>query len=286
MKTILGIDIGGTKIRAGLMNEQGVIREISEIPTQAHDGGRHVISRLMTLIQGYHSSFSSIGIGTAGQVGFDGTILSATNTFPSWAGIQLQKEISQRTEVPVKVVNDAHAMALGELHFGEGRGFRHFICMTLGTGVGGAIVCNGSLYLGAEGIAGGIGHMVIHKGGRSCPCGNRGCLEAYVSGTALAGRYLERTGLARTTHEIMKGVLQGEPEAVQLFRDYLDDLACSIESLRNIFNPEKIIIAGGMVQSLQPFVPKWSQTSVFSVPVTLSSQGDLAMIRGAASLLL
>lgn len=286
MKTVLGIDIGGTKMRAGLVNEQGKVGQISEIPTEAHKGGAYVVSRILMLINGYGSQFSAIGIGTAGQVGFDGTILSATSTFPNWAGIELQKEISQQTQLPVRVINDAHAMALGELHFGEGRGVRHFICLTLGTGVGGAIMCDGKLYLGADGVAGGFGHMVIHKSGRSCPCGEKGCLEAYVSGTALAGRYFERTGKSRSSHEIMGGVQQGEPEAVQLFHEFLDDLACGLKSLSNIFNPEKIILAGGMVHSLQPYFPEWRETAALPVPVALSSQGDQAMIRGAASLLL
>ena len=293
MKAALGIDIGGTTIRAGLLRADGSMDQIKEISTEAGRGGQHVVSRVISLIQQYeHAELIGIGIGTAGQVDFAGTILSGTKTIPGWAGISLAETIQEAFQLPVRVVNDVQAMALGELHFGEGRGVQHFLSLALGTGVGGAIVLNGRLYRGASGAAGEMGHMVIREGGRSCPCGKKGCLEAYASGVSLSQQYAERTGRAVSGSDLMQLVREGDVHATEVMSRYIDDLACGIASLATIFNPEKIVLNGGVSEGLTPFLSiltekveaQLSQAIKNTFQLSISSLGGKAMLLGAASL--
>ncbi len=295
MRAALGIDVGGTKIRTGLVREDGEVVKIAEIATEAEQGGSHVVSSIEGLIKAYvGQGIAGVGIGTAGQVGWDGSILSATSTFPGWSGTHLQELLADRTRLPVKVVNDVQAMALGELYFGEGRGLRHLLCLALGTGVGGAIICDGKLFRGASGVAGEMGHMAIHPRGRTCPCGKKGCLEAYVSGTALSERYEERTGVKRSATGIMQDAGGGEVAASELMEEFLDDLSGGISSLVAIFNPEKIVLGGGLTEGLASYLPRLTskvreELNPAMAPyftLSVSKLGGNAMILGAASLIL
>lgn len=295
MKAALGIDVGGTKIRAGLVREDGSIQQMIEVRTEAEKGGLHVVSRILSLVHSYSDDdISGIGIGTAGQVGLDGTILSATSKFVDWGGVELERMISSETKLPAKVVNDVQAMALGELYYGEGIGLKHFLCLALGTGVGGAIVCEGNLYRGASGAAGEIGHLIIRSNGKSCPCGKKGCLEAYVSGTALSQRYTEIIGVQSATYELLEDARLDKYEAKKLVHEFLDDLLCGLSSLGDIFNPQKIILGGGLAESLISYMPllagkltnELSTAAALPIRLSISQLGGSAMILGAASLIL
>lgn len=295
MKAALGIDIGGTKIRAGLVREDGDLLAVVEMKTEADKGASHVVSRILSIVEQFSNyQFEGVGIGTAGQVGLDGTILSATQTFPGWSGIELEKTISSETCLPVKIVNDVQAMALGELNFGEGKGIQNFLCLALGTGVGGAIVVDGKLYRGASGAAGEMGHLVIRHGGRKCPCGKNGCLEAYVSGTALAERYTRKFGDSKKSTVIIQESLLGNKDAVEVMRELLDELACGLASLAAVFNPEKIILGGGLAEGLIPYLPSLSDkvgqqlspAAQRPLKLSISTLGGNAMILGASSLIL
>jgi glucokinase len=291
----LGIDIGGTKIRAGLVDEKGAIGQIKEMATEAEQGGYHIIDRLLTLIDAYSGTpVLGIGIGTSGQVGLDGSILSATHTFPEWAGIALEKIIAGKTGYPARVINDVQAMALGELYFGEGRSVHHFLCLALGTGVGGAIVIDRKLYRGESGSAGEFGHLVIRSGGAPCPCGKKGCLEAYVSGAGLVRRYKEKTGQNKTTYDFLHDVRAGHKEAAALFNECMDDLICGLSSLCEMFNPQKIILGGGLAGAFQDYLPyitgrmkgQISFSSASCIELSSSFLGGNAMLLGAAGLIL
>ena len=295
MKSALGIDVGGTKIRAGLVREDGHIQRITEVKTEANEGSTQVVRRILSLIGAFtDEEITGIGIGTAGQVGLDGTILSATKTIPGWAGTPLEKIITQQTNLPAKVVNDVQAMALGELYFGDGEGTEHFLCLALGTGVGGAIVCGGKLFRGASGAAGEMGHLVIHAHGRACPCGKKGCLEAYISGTALSDRYTERLGVKKSTTEFFEDARTDQPAARDLLSQFLDDLVCGLASLVTIFNPHRVILGGGLGETLTEYLPEiknrfsneLSHAAMMPLQLSISKLGGSAMILGAASLIL
>jgi glucokinase len=295
MKQAIAVDIGGTKIRAGLVDEDGQIFNVKDIPTESKCGGEHVLSRTQTLINDLMTDrVSGIGIGTAGQINLEGKVLSATDTFPNWAGIALQERVEQHYNCTVRVVNDVQAMALGEMYFGEGKGVQDFLCLAIGTGVGGAIVSQGKLIRGSNGSAGEIGHMVIQTGGRKCPCGKQGCLEAYVSGTALATRYEERFRVKKSGRGIIEDVSQGNSFATVLLKEYVDDLVTGISSLTAIFNPSKVILGGGVAESLVPYLDEinskvhsqLSQASARNFSIVHSQLNGEGMLLGAASLIL
>lgn len=295
MKQVIAVDIGGTKIRAGLVDEVGHIVKVKDIPTESKKGGEHVLSRTQTLISDLMTDHvSGIGIGTAGQINLEGKILSATDTFPNWAGIALQERLKKHFNCTVRVVNDVQAMALGEMYFGEGKGVQDFLCLALGTGVGGAIVSQGKLIRGSNGAAGEIGHMVIHTGGRKCPCGKQGCMEAYVSGTALAIRYEERSKVKKSGRGIIQDVSQGDPIAMMLLTEYVDDLISGISSLIAIFNPSRVILGGGVAESLVPYLDdinlkvhrQLSQASAHNFSIVHSQLDGEGMLLGASTLIL
>lgn len=294
MKQAIGIDVGGTKIRGGLISEDGTLHSVREIPTEAKRGGREVMERIARLIRELATEdIIGVGIGATGQVGLHGEILSATETFPDWAGIHLQRELQERMGLPVRVVGDVQAMALGERVYGEGRNTRDFLCLALGTGVGGAIICQGELVRGMSGAAGEVGHMLLYPGGRRCPCGNQGCFEAYVSGRALEDRYQEENGVFKTGMTIMRDAQAGDDSAFALWQAYLRDLAMGIASLVTILNPRKVILGGGVAQSLRHAIPaleekvigRLSRAAARDFALVLSGLGDTAMLLGASSLL-
>jgi len=294
MKKAIGIDVGGTKIRGGLISEDGTLHSVREIPTEAKRGGAEVVERIARLIRELSTvDIIGVGIGATGQVGLHGEILSATKTFPDWAGIHLQQELQERMGLPVRVVGDVQAMALGERAYGEGRNTRDFLCLALGTGVGGAIICQGELVRGMNGAAGEVGHMLLYPGGRKCPCGNQGCLEAYVSGRALEERYQEENGLSKTGMTIIREAQAGDVAAFALWQAYLHDLAMGIASLVTILNPHRVILGGGVAQSLRRALPaleekvmnRLSPAASRDFALVLSGLGDSAMLLGACSLL-
>lgn len=294
MKKAIGIDVGGTKIRGGIVREDGQLLKVQEVPTEAHLGGKEMVERIIRLIHQLGTvEVAGVGVGTSGQVSLQGELLSATELFPEWAGIALQRVVQERLQLPVRVVNDVQAMALGELAFGAGHRYKDFLCLALGTGVGGAIVYKGRLMRGANGAAGEVGHMLLHPGGRRCPCGQVGCFEAYVSGRALEERYLERTGVRQTGSSILQSPWEGDPRASGLLEEYLDDLCNGIASLVAVLNPQAVILGGGVARSLPPYVPQvekkvlslLSRAAAQNFSLVLSELGDSSMLLGAGSLL-
>ncbi|MGG1515909.1 ROK family protein [Paenibacillus oryzisoli] len=294
MSSALGIDVGGTKIRGGLVDQDGSVSNVKEFPTEAARGGSHVVSQIITLIHQFNTKeVMGIGIGAAGQVGLGGEILSSTETFPGWAGTDLEQALHKATGLPVRVVNDVQAMAIGELHYGFGKGIANFVCVALGTGVGGAMVTDGQLYRGASGCAGEVGHMILKAGGRHCPCGNQGCLEAYVSGEALGKRYEELVGHTVTAYDFFNDLKNlGQPASL-LLAQYLEDLVYGISSIANIMNPQRIILGGGLAKELVAYanvldtlLKRYLQSAAYeALEIAFSSLGGHAMIMGAGSLL-
>ncbi len=166
-------------------------------------------------------------------------MLSATETFSDWQGLPIQTWLEKATGQCVAVVNDVQAMGLGEQFFGAGKGVNNFLCVAVGTGIGGAIIADGKLQRGHSGAAGEVGHMVLYPNGRKCPCGNQGCFEAYASGTALEELYAETFKEVKKGQEIFKEALANNENAAFIINQYVENVAIGLTTLTNMFNPEK-----------------------------------------------
>ncbi len=184
---VIGVDLGATRIKAGLVDGAGRILARATIATQASRGPGTVLANAAALVNQLRREGKpkALGVGSTGMIDpCLGRVIAATETMPGWAGTELAAQLRRRAGLPCRVDNDGNAAALGEAAFGAGRGQKVFAMLTLGTGVGGGIVIDGRVLHGAGFMAGKLGHLKVKPGGRLCPCGARGCLEAYASASA------------------------------------------------------------------------------------------------------
>lgn len=312
-RVIGALDLGGTKIAAVVATPEGHILGRSRRPTEALEGPQAGLGRLIATLRvaleegGLRPrDLAGVGLAAAGPVDREAGHLSAAPNLPGWAGVPLRDLLAEALGVPVWMENDASAGALGEHRFGAGRGLRHMLYMTLGTGIGGGIIVDGELYGGALGTAGEFGHMSLSADGPTCTCGSRGCLEVLASGTALAregaaaveqGRapLLARMAAeggpvtARLVHEAAR---RGDPGALAVVQQVAEYLGAGLANLVNIFNPEAILIGGGLAEMgsllLDPAI-EMARQRAFKLPmgavrISVGSLGDEAGVMGAVAL--
>lgn len=242
---ILAFDIGGTEIKYALCDESFNLTEKKSIPTNAHEGGKRIIERVIEIIKSC-DGIDRVGISTAGQVdSVKGEIVFATDTIPGYTGVKIKELVQKETGIPTAVENDVNSAALGEAIFGAGRGEKSFICLTYGTGIGGAIYLDGKLFTGNSFSAGEFGHIVTHQGGRKCTCGGEGCYEAYASTTALVNDVNEKLGLSLNGREIFERF--DDPEIKAVIDLWIDEIVTGLKSLVYIFNPALIVAGGGIM---------------------------------------
>jgi glucokinase len=271
----IGIDIGGTKIAAGIVDRSGRVLHRLTIPTPSAGKNdilvtlREVIQRLST-IEIKHETYSivGVGIGTAGQIDFDsGRVLSGTVNIKEWNDVPLRDYVSEFSNLPVWVDNDVNVFALAEAHLGAAEGHRHVVCLTLGTGVGGGVISNGHLVRGAWGGAAELGHVSIDMNGPMCNCGLRGCLETYASGPGIARIYKEKLSsniypsvpsvdslnsqmlepqsiTSKTVFQLMR---DGDPIARETVELVVQALAVGIVNFIHTFNPTMVVLGGGVM---------------------------------------
>ncbi|WP_219642572.1 ROK family protein [Cohnella sp. CFH 77786] len=269
----LGIDLGGTKMLAALVDGNGTIVARTLQPTMAERGVEDVIDRLISMADSLLSrhapeagkaAIRGIGIAVAGVLDPDqGTVVLATNL--GWKNVPIGRLLEERFRCPVRVLNDANAAALGEWLAGAGAGSEDVVFVTVSTGIGGGIVSGGRLILGSSGSAGELGHISIDRNGPPCPCGNRGCVELYASGSAIARRVREdvRGGDPRTSAILRKAGFEAErltaqhvaaaaEEGDDYARNVLADagsaLGMGLVSIIHLANPNKVILGGGVTE--------------------------------------
>lgn len=269
----IGIDIGGTKISMVLGNARGRILARREIPTlknsRVRQGLRLLIENLHQLIRDARvpsHQILGIGIGIPGAVNTSKGIVPNSPNLKGWRNLPLGRILTRSFGCPVILMNDANAAVVGEKIFGAARKAKHVIYLTISTGVGGGILIDERLVEGANFVAGEIGHMTIMPEGDRCNCGQRGCLEAYASGTAI-GRYVEREIRSGRGHGIerwiprTKGISgrevglaaeHGNPLAMQAYRRAGNYLGVGIGTLLNILNPQVVVLGGGVLKSAPP----------------------------------
>lgn len=243
------IDIGGTSIKYGVVDSQGTIPFHDSVPTEASKGGKSLVKKILHICNQVIENHDIIGIAisSAGQIDYKtGTVVYATDSIPGYTGTPLAEMVSNSTGLPVTVENDVNCTALGEYWKGAAKGINDFLCVTIGTGIGGALFLNGQLYTGTHFSAGEIGHMSLYPNGKECSCGNKGCYERYASSSALSGRIHNELGTPISLPDFFEMVKSGEEEAVFVFEKWLEDLTTGLQSLVHIFNPELIVIGGGI----------------------------------------
>lgn len=266
MALTVGVDVGGTKVAAGVVDAEGRILEKTRRPTPSTDPVQTadaIASAAAELAQKY--DVTAVGLGAAGFVDASrSTVLFAPNL--SWRDEPLQERVRERIGLPVVVENDANAMAWAESEFGAGRGESCLVCITLGTGIGSGIINDGRLCRGRWGIGGELGHIRVVPGGRRCGCGNRGCWEQYASGHALraeardlarkapamAGRLLELGGGSPdgiNGPEITKAALEGDTAALECFRIVGGWLGQGLADVAAILDPGRYVIGGGLSEA-------------------------------------
>lgn len=244
---ILTFDIGGTNIKYALCNENFELSEKKSIPTEAQMGGQHIINRIIDIIESF-DNIDRIAISTAGQVDSEnGIVVYSTDNIPYYTGMMVKKIIESKTKIKTYVENDVNAAAIGEAQFGAAKGASDFVCLTFGTGIGGAIYLNGSLYKGSTSSAGEFGHIITHAGGRQCTCGGDGCFEQYASASALTNAVEKETGKKLNGFEIFNEENFENPEIRYIIDTWIDEIILGLKSIIYTFNPSLIVLGGGIM---------------------------------------
>lgn len=284
---IVALDIGGTSIKAGEVTD-GVLNSFSEFETNAKNGGEYVINRVKDIILQY-KGFGAIGISTAGQVdSLQGTIRFANENIPGYTGMKVKEILQEQFRVPVAVENDVNSAAIGEAYFGAGMEQRDFICLTYGTGVGGAIIIDKKIYSGSTFSAAEFGHIVTHAGGRACNCGMHGCYEQYASTGALVRAAEKLDPTLFNGRKIFERI--HEEKVQKVVDEWINEILYGLASIIHIFNPSKIILGGGImnehyiIENIMTSLNDYIMPSYTDVKICQAMLGNKAGLLGAAYL--
>lgn len=262
MKKAIGIDLGGTVIKGGVIDENGEILQEKQILTQAFQGKEKVIGRLKQLIEDLRltgEKLAGIGIGSPGPIDLKRGIIFNPPNLPSWNEVPLAKILEKHFKLPIVLNNDANVALLGEAWMGAGKSKKNILMLTLGTGIGGAAILDGRLYTGSSGFAAEFGHMILDFEGPLCGCGQRGCLESLASATFLERKAQEKNLKISDARDVFEQARKGNKVAQDIIDEMTFWLSLGIGNLINIFNPEMIIIGGGLIKSWDFFGEKISQ---------------------------
>ncbi|MEW4411123.1 ROK family protein [Clostridium sp. AN503] len=286
-KKIAALDIGGTSIKSGIWT-CGQVQQVQEQDTNAKNGGCYVMERAKEILHQYHG-FDAIGISTAGQVDSEkGCIRYANENIPGYTGMQVRQILEREFSVPVAVENDVNAAATGEARFGAGKDQKDFLCITYGTGVGGAVVMDGAVYTGSAFSAGEFGGIVVHPEDRKAGQPFSGCYEKYASTTALVRMAREYDSSLDTGRKIFARI---EEAGVQAVVDrWIEEIVLGLVTVIHIFNPSCIVLGGGVMA--QPYIIKRLRQrteqeimdSFRNVQLRPAELGNLAGILGAVHL--
>lgn len=302
-KVVLGIDLGGTNIKAGIVDESGEVLYDAANPTDAGQGRDALLGKLRGIIEDFRARCgeagwvpAAVGVGTAGYVDpSSGQVAYATPNLPGWTGMPLRDALERAAALPVAVANDAHAMAVGEAWLGAGRPYRDFICVTLGTGVGGARIVDGRPDYGGSGFAGGFGHMPLVWGEQPCNCGLSGCYEQYASVTALlrlaAEAGLQGDALPEGAKSVFDLAAVEHSVASAVIAQYSQYVAVGLISLLHALNPQAVVLGGAVTAQGDALLARIRRTvreramPVYrATPVVAAELGYTAGVVGAAKL--
>lgn len=309
-KYCFGVDVGGTTVKLGCFDTEGILLEKWEIPTRTEEGGKEILPDIAASIQEKMkerelglTDVKGVGIGVPGPVDGEGTIYRAVNL--GWGVFNIKNELQSILNLPVEAGNDANVAALGEMWMGGGQGHKDLVAVTLGTGVGGGIIAGGKIFSGVTGAAGEIGHIhVSDEEAEVCGCGNRGCLEQYASATGvvrLANRRLAKDDKASvlreldavTAKDVWDAVKAGDEVAIEIAEQFGAILGKGLAVVASVVNPEIFVIGGGVSKAgsiLLEYIQKNYIPHVFhgsrGALFALATLGNDAGIYGAAKMVL
>lgn len=275
----VGVDLGGTKINVAHVNSHGEIIKKITLATHSESPAETVIEAIAHAVQQIISTESSpplgVGVGMAGQIELStGAVSFAPNL--GWHNVPLQQDLKKKLNLPVIVINDVRAGTWAEWLFGAGRGCNDLLCLFLGTGIGGGVVSNGQMLIGANNSAGELGHVTVNMNGPLCRCGNHGCLEAYAGGWAIGNHAKKAVAEDRTAGAALLKLTEGNIEAItaktvvaaadlgnplakQILSNACDAVVAGCVSYVNAFNPSRLILGGGLMAGVPHFLGKVQQ---------------------------
>jgi glucokinase len=308
--TTIGVDLGGTKVAAAILDGEGNILSSHKYPTNSEKGYDNVIEDLVRCIteslQKEKYNPKALGIGVAGQIDVKGTVRSAPNL--NWRDVPLKIRLEETLGLPVIVTNDVRAATLGEWEYGSGKGVNDLVVLFVGTGIGGGVITNGRLLTGCTNTAGELGHITVVVEGRKCHCSKRGCMEAYGGGWAIAERaqdavcndtsagkvILEIAGHAEqiTAATVSKAYHDGDKLALNIVKETSCYISAGVSSIVNAFNPCLIVLGGGVIEGIPELIQMIeTQTkkealkpAIENLRFTQASLGGKAGVVGAAAL--
>jgi len=306
----LGVDLGGTKVETALVDKSGKILSSHRYPTHPEKGARRIIDDIVACVEEClgkgEEDAQALGIGIAAQVDHSGVVITSPNL--GWQNVPLRDELEERLKLPVVVTNDVRAASWGEWHFGAGKGVDDLVVIFVGTGIGGGVVSGGRMLEGCSNTAGEIGHTTLIVDGRNCNCPNKGCLEAYAGGWAIAERAQEAVqanpeagkalislagGVEKITAALVSQTYHdGDILSSQLVRETAEYLSAGLVSIVNSFNPCLLVVGGGVIDGLpelikiaEPFIKKRAlNVATQNLKVVKAALGNEAGIVGAAAL--
>lgn len=298
----VGIDLGGTFIKFALVSDSGEVIFTSKLAIGSSSTRDDILETIrkaidMSMEVASHKSLpvSGIGIGSPG-VCCDGVVVGGADNLNGWVDVHLSEMFSSKFNLPVLIDNDANVMGLGEAVFGAAQNCTDVIFLTVGTGIGGAIVADGKLYGGYKNRGTEMGHVTIDHKGIACNCGGRGCLEAYASTGALLRQYAEATGKNESELDgfyLVQQFKEGEEAAVKCMEEHTDYLGHGIAGFINTFAPQKVVIGGGISEAGQFYIDMIKKSAMsYAMPdcaantdVVAATLGNMAGCLGAASLI-
>jgi glucokinase len=298
-KYILALDIGGTKINAGLISQSGKIIFRARAETQAKKPKIIILKNIFDIItdllfkaKNKKIKVLAVGIGLAGQIDFEkGIFIAGPNFSRNFKNIPLKNILEKKYRLPIFIDNDARCFALGESIFGQGKNYKNIIGLTLGTGIGGGIIIDKKVYRGNNNLAGEFGHMTMNLNGPKCSCGKPGHFEALASGRAISQMYKKLAHRTAKVQQIEEKLKQGEKTAKIIIQRVSQNLAIGLANLISALNPEIIILGGGLIKFKkfwQPAIKMIKEKNPFSfnlkTKVIASKLGDDATLLGAAAL--
>jgi glucokinase len=248
----VGIDLGGTNVRVGLVDEQGNIHEQLHDSTDPHDYEQTItkmVAMVEKVIQGKH--IGGIGVGAPAPLDYKQGIILSPHHLPGWDRVKIVQRLVEQFHTKVHLNNDANVAALAEAKMGSGRGYDSVFYITVSTGVGGGFVLNGKLVNGAQGYAGEIGDMVVNPAVYTRANHNIGSLESYTSGTAIARIAQQHFGVPMNAKEVFILAEEGDPKAQEIIDDVVMYLAIGIANIAHTLNPDIFVMGGGVMQSVQ-----------------------------------